>query len=366
MFLFATLAVAGTCDGLLAKLEDTPRDKLPALFEEVVACSPRAAEKSFKDFVRASGDVPSLVDLSLKAIELEQYQPVWDMLEQITDYRVREEVAHRVGALCQDQVGVLPFLQGGYFAANERAFGMWAEAFTTCPSEGLTAWMLEKVGDPPARTYDDRYNSLLDALVARLGEKALTPLERAAVAASQRGGPFLSILEKMHDAVRPPTIGTPLDATMKRRLAEAYLRVGTGGVRPEQAAAVADRLYQQGFKEEAASLLKVVYGDRVQTDGRLLYGLASVEHCGGQAVVHVAAVYEPSKRWTIQPEVDEPARAFKRRLKCETDGPWPVFVTRSPVATLADVEAHGDEVAKRYAEKRLMVKIRKEKPIELP
>ncbi|MCA9566852.1 MAG: hypothetical protein KC656_03380 [Myxococcales bacterium] len=367
MFLLTamTLAHAGPCDAKVASIEGTPREKLTTLYAEVVDCDPRAADSSFKAFVRASGDVDTLVDLSLKAIELEQYQPVWDMLEQLTDREARRKVAERVGGLCQDQVGVLPFLQGGYFAANERAFAMWSQAYDTCSSEALTDWMREKISDPPTRTYDDRYNSLLDAFVGRLGEKALGPLERAAVAASERGGPFTSILEKMLEAVRPPGIGAELSDDRKRMLADAYVRVGTGGVRPEQAAAVADRLYQQGFKDRAASLLKVVYGDRVQADGRLLYGVASVEHCGGEAVVHLTSVYEPSRRWTIQPEIDAPVRAFKKRLKCETSAPWDVHVTRSPVANVAEVAAHGEEIARIYSDRNLVVRVREEKPLEL-
>lgn len=367
MFLLATLslATAGSCDTLTAKIPDTPREKLTELYAEVVECSPKVAERSFKDFVRQSGDVGTLVDVALKAIQLEQYPAAWDMLEQLTDYQAREAVAQRVGALCQDQVGVLPFLQGGYIAANDRAFGMWSEAFATCPSDALTQWLLEKVSDPPARTYDDKYSSLLDALIDRLGDKALTPMERAAIASSQRGGPFTTVLEKMRESVQPADISKSLSDEDKRRLAEAYLRVGTGGVRPEQAANVADRLYQQGYHQQAASLLKVVYGDRVQSDGTLRYGVAVVEHCGGQAYVHVASVFEPSRRWNIQPDVDPLARSFKQRLKCDTDEPWPVVVTRSPVATEADVAGHGDEIAKQWADKGLIVKLRAEKPITM-
>lgn len=364
--LLGSSAFAGECDALVDAVPSVAREEIATHFDKLVDCSPKVAEKNFKAFVRASGDVGTLVDLSLKAIEREQYKPVWDMLEQLTDYQARQDVAHRVGGLCQDQVGVLPFLQGGYFAANDRAFRMWSEAFSTCDSEGLTKWMIEKIADPPSRMYDEKYNSLLDAAVERMGPKALPLLERAAVAASGRGGPFTSILEKMLETMRPEGIGAQLSDEAKLKLADAYVRVGNGGVRPEQAALVADRLFQQGYKERAASLLTVVYGDRVQPDGRLMYGVASVEHCGGQAVVHIASVYEPSKRWAIQPDVDALARSFKQRLKCETDGEWPVFVTRSPVATEADVLTHGDGIVKRYTEKNLATKLREEKPLTLP
>lgn len=359
-------AQAGACDALVESIPKTDRTQISALLDKVVACDKSAAEKSFKTFVRASGDVDTLVDLSLKAIGHELYQPLWDMPEQLTDYQVRSELAQRVGGLCQDQVGVLPFLQGGYIAANDRAFRIWSEAMVTCGSAELAEWLRVRAADPPSRTYDDKYSALLDVLVQRDGAKALSTLARGAVVASERGGPFTTVLEKMSAAVSPKEMGAQMSKENREQLADAYVMVGNGGVRPEQAALVADRLYQNGFPVRAASLLKVVYGDRVQADGQLLYGLASVEHCGGRAVIHVAEVYEPSKRWSIVNDVTGPARRFKSRLKCETPNGWDVLTTPSPVTSDADIEQWAAELEKDWTARKLVVKVQNEKPLILP
>lgn len=358
-------AHAGGCDALVESIPKTERGELSALLDKVVSCDKKEAEKSFKTFVRASGDVDTLVDLSLKAIGHELYQPVWDMPEQLTDYKARTELAQRVGGLCQDQIGVLPFLQGGYIAANDRAFRIWSDAMVTCGSGQLADWLRTRASDPPSRTYDDKYSALLDVLVKRDGPKALKTLVRGAVVASERGGPFTTVLEKMSSAVAPKEIGGQMDKADKDLLADAYVAVGTGGVRPEQAALVADRLFQNGYPVRAASLLKVVYGDRVQADGTLLYGVASIEHCGGRAVIHLAEVYEPSQRWSITNDVTGPARRFKARLKCETPNGWDVVTTPSPVTTVADVEEWGAGLEKDWTAKKLVVKIQNEKALIL-
>jgi len=364
--LFApTPAHAGKCDALVNKVPSTDRDQLATLYGEVLACDKTAATESFNSFMRASSETEILVDLSLKAIGSEVYEPVWDMLEQIADYTAREDVARRVGAMCQDNVGVLPFLRGGYYAMNDRAFSMWSESFVTCPSGELTEWLKSEIASPPSRTYDDKYNSLLNSIVKRLGPDALEPLERAAIAASERGGPFTSVIEKMTQAARPGGMGSKMTPEDAARLSAALVRVGQK-VQPEQAANVADRLYQTGHTTEAAGLLKYVYGDRVQADGTLLYGVTVTEHCGGEAVVHIAEVHEPSKRWSIQDDVSVVGRQFKQRLKCDTDGPWPVQVTRSPVKSSADIDAFAAEVEAAWTDKNLAVKSRKEKPIILP
>ncbi|MCB9677583.1 MAG: hypothetical protein H6737_20925 [Alphaproteobacteria bacterium] len=363
--LLPTSAHAAGCDAMVKKVGKVPSADLSGVYGELIECDKALATESFNTFMRASEDTGVLVDLSLKAISFEIYEPVWDMLEQIADYQARTEVADRVGALCRDNVGVLPFLKGGYYAMNDRAFKMWSQAFVTCPSDELDEWLQSEIASPPNRTYDDKYDSLLGAIVKRKGPGALGPLQKAAIAASERGGPFTNVLEKMQEAAQPGGMGAKMSDEAKKELVASLVRVGER-VRPEQAALVADRLYASGQKTEAAGLLKTVYGDRVQPDGRLLYGVTATEHCGGEALIHVVSVFEPSKRWSIQDDVTGPARAFKKRLKCDTDGDWPVQITTSPVASEADVDAFVATIVQKWSDKNLVVKIRKEKPIELP
>lgn len=360
-----TLAEAA-CEDLLAKVQSVDAAELSSLYGEVVACDKAVAGESFGTFMRSASTVDPLVALSLEAIEGEVYKPVWAMMEQIADYQTREAVARKVGSVCKENAGVLPFLQGGYYAMNDRAFSMWSEAFATCDVEEVTTWLKTETANPPPRTYDDKYHSILAATVKRLGPEALKPLESAAIAASERGGPFTTVLEKMQEAVKPKQIGAKLDDSATAQLSAALVRVGNGGVKPEQAALVADRLHQMGSQSEAAALLKVVYSDRAQADGSLLYGVSSVEHCGGEAIVHVAAVREPGKRWNILADVTPLARAFKPRLKCQTEGDWPVQITRAPMKTQAEIDVWAGDIVNAWTEKKLVSKPRSEKTIVLP
>ena len=353
------------CQPLLDKIESTPREELVSLLEEVIQCDKSVLDRNYKLFVRASGDVDTLTALSLKAIELEAYSPIWASLEKLKDYKAREKVASTLGAMCEDNKHILPFLQGGYFAMRGRAFGMWTPAFTECPSEGLTNWMVEQAAKPPSRNYDEKYNALLNALIERQGASAIKSLEPAAIAASKVGGPFATVLDKMRDAVKPTELGAKVSPENQAALIDAYERIGSAGIKPEDATKIADKLYQDGFKDKAAELLPSVYADRLRPDGSLLYAVSSVESCDGRAVVHVATVSEPAKRWVIQGDVEAPARAFKPRLKCKTEGDWPVLTT-GPLQSEDELEAWATSQAQVWTDKKLDVKVRTEKPITLP
>jgi hypothetical protein len=136
-------------------------------------------------------------------------------------------------------------------------------------------------------------------------------------------------------------------------------------VGPEQAALVADRLFNAGAEAAAASLLPRVYPDRVQSGGRLMYGIASIETCEKEMVVHYASVIEPSKRWSIVADIEGPARAFKAKLKCTSGQPWEVLATGEPVANANAIASWVDDLVKQYEGKGLAVKTKEEKQIVL-
>ena len=138
-----------------------------------------------------------------------------------------------------------------------------------------------------------------------------------------------------------------------------------GAVLPEQAALVADRLFNAGSESAAASLLPAVYPERVQGNDMFLYGTAAVEACDGQAIIHYAAVYEPAKRWSILQDVEEPSRAFKPKLKCSADGPWPVLVTSEPLAEKSGLDNWAKELESQWINKGNEVKLKGEKSITL-
>ena len=144
----------------------------------------------------------------------------------------------------------------------------------------------------------------------RLKADALPVFTQAAIKAADNG-PFDAILMQMESAVQPG-IGEPIKPEDKARLESSLVEIASN-VNREKARAVADRLANAGASTAAASLLPTVYPDRVDEDGGFLYGAASIERatCKGEktAVLHIAKVEEPGKRWIILNDVRKPLRA---------------------------------------------------------
>ena len=113
-------------------------------------------------------------------------------------------------------------------------------------------------------------------------------------------------------------------------------------------------------------MLRRVYPDRVTDAGRLLYGAAAVEACDQQAVLHVALILEPAKRWSILADIEEPLRAVKPRLKCTSDGPWPIVATSEPLTGSDALGEWADAQSKQWADQGYDAKTRREKDVVLP
>lgn len=358
-------AHAAACDALAGQAAVVKGEQVVPVFTQLAKCDAKLAEKHFYDFMRSSSDVGTLVALSLAAIDAQIYKPVWNMMEKVPDFSARDEVAKGVGASCADNAAVLPFLQGAYSALGDRQFNSWREALGTCDSPALVTWLEQTAAKPPSVVYDEKYNSVTDVLVKRKKLEALPILEQAAIAAGTSGGPFSTLLDRMADAVRPASFGAKIPAEDQAKLESALGRVAAA-VPPEQARLVADRLYQNGSESAAAALLPRIYPERVQADGRLLYGVAAIEACDDEAVVHYATVTDAAKRWSIVEDVSGPALAdFKPRLKCTAEGTWPLLTTPEPLATKAEVDGWAEALVAEWASKGLTAKVREEKALEL-
>lgn len=359
----APALAAAQCEDLVGAAEESTGAAAAPAWGALIECDRALAEKQFSTFLRAAGDVDSVVALAKVGIAANLYAPVWTMLEEVADYSSRDAIAREIGQQC-DQDGILPFLQGAYGALRDRPFATWREAFIACPSDGFDSWLADTASKPPSSPFDDKYNTVVEALVKRQRGEALPTLETAAVAAAGSAGPFSTLVDAMHKAVKPESISAELPAEALSALTASYTRVAHA-VPAEQAGLIADRLFQIGAERAAASLLPSVYPDRVQPDGSLLYGVASVESCGGEAVVHWAPLTEPASRWSIVADAEGPARAFKPRLKCQTEEAWPVMTTPSPVKSVEEVATWGEEVAQKWAAGGVETKTREEKPIAL-
>jgi len=365
-FLVPAAALAADCDTLVGAADTAKGPDLVRAYGAVANCDSSAADGAFNVFLRKSTDIDTATGLALVAIDHQVYTPVWNMLERVKDYSQRDAIATKVGAACTDHPNVVQFLQGAYYGLRDIQFVAWSNALDACESPDVTKWMRSIIAKPPGVPYDEKYNAIGDAYVKHEHVDALPVLQRAAVAASHNGGPFNAIIDKMDTAVHPHTLGQP-DAKPEdeAKLTEALVAVANA-VPPEQAALVADRLYNAGAHEAAAGLLRRVYPDRVTAAGRLQYGAASIERCDKQAVLHYALVLDPAKRWSILPDLDGPMRAFKPRLKCDAKTPWPIEATPEPVKSPDDAEAWAEKELDQLTKDGVDAKIRKEKDVVLP
>ena len=110
---------------------------------------------------------------------------------------------------------------------------------------------------------------MISAYVKRKGAEALPALEIAAVESAKGTGPFNNILEKMNQSVEPDDFGGDIAPDDLKRLEAALVNVANAAP-PEKASFVADRLFDSGSAQAAASLLPRVYPDRVQDGNRLM------------------------------------------------------------------------------------------------
>ncbi|MFT7521408.1 MAG: hypothetical protein ACI9MC_003559 [Kiritimatiellia bacterium] len=358
-------ALAGKCDGIAARANTAKGAALVTAYSSLLKCDKTEAEAAYHDFMTKSGDVDTLVQLSLAAVKAKAFTPVWRSIDKIPDYSARDEVTAGVGRACADNEEVRTFLKGAYFALKDIQFAQWDDAYVFCDDKEISTWLEGLVSNPPKRSYDEKYNTLLSIWVKRNQAKALPALQTGAIEAAKNGGPYNAILENMDLAVQPQGLGASITDENRKALELVLVEVAAN-VDSEKAAAVADRLFNAGAEEAAASLLPTIYSDRVQPSGGLLYGIASVESCEKQAIIHYAEATEPAKRWSILADVEAPARAFKPKLKCTASDPWPVMATSEPVKSSKEVATWAEELVKQWAAKGLEAKIRAEKTLVLP
>jgi hypothetical protein len=366
--LLALLALPATanasCQSIADGASSLPGAAIPATYARLVACDRQLAEDRFDDFMRASKDVGTLVGLCMAAIDNGVNAPVWGMLEKVPDLSLRDEVAKGVGGSCSEHANVVGFLKGAHSQLRDRQFNMWTYAFRVCEAEELDSWLREVVVLPPSVSYDDKYNTVTEALVKRQRGAALPTLAIAAKVAGKNGGPFTTLLDRMNESVRPESFGADISGDDRVALEAALVDVAQA-LPSEQAAQVADRLYQAGAESAAASLLPTIYADRVQGKGVLTYGVAAIESCDKEAIVHFASVTEPSKRWSILDDVTPMALAFKPKLKCVGEGSWPVMTTSEPILGKNEIAEWAEGLVADWQGRGLEVKLREEKGLTL-
>lgn len=361
-FTYSTNASAGSCDWMVRKVATTEGESLVKLYRDLIKCDRAAAETTFDEFMRASKDLETLLPLTLLAIDQKIHRPVWEMIDKLP-YEVRDDLAYEVGAACSDRDQVIPFLQGAFYGLRAPDLARWSTSFQSCPKGVFVDWLEGIVREPPAQAYDEKYNTALNGYVKQRKIDALPVLVKAAIVSADKEGPFNAIVEKMGQAAQPTGFGATMSTGDRTRLEESMIEVAKN-VGQEKAAVVADRLSQLDSEKAAASLLPVIFPERVK-GGRLEYGTAAVEACDGQAIIHWSMVSDPAKRWWVLDDVEAELRTAKAKLKCETEGEWPTFGMNEPASDRSSVDDWLSVVTAAWTDKGFKVKTKEEKAISL-
>jgi hypothetical protein len=296
--LFFTQSAYAGCSHLIPSAGKLARSQVSSTYKALIACDREAAEKNFKPFLVAAGDVDTVATLARTAIDNEVYYPVWSMLDDVPDYGARDDIAKSLGASCGEHPNMVSFFQGAYFGLGDRQFGQWREALKYCDLPSVITWLEATIGAPPKQIYDKKYNTVMEAYIEHKQADALPVLQGAASKVAAAEGPLQQILDQMTRAMRPSGFGTSLSDEALDTLVDALGAVGAAST-PASAKLVAESLYQLGRESQAAGLLPIIYADRLQQDKTLLYGAAAIETCGKDHVVHWHAVTEPGTLWSI-------------------------------------------------------------------
>jgi len=365
---FTTSEAWAACERELSALERSSTTTVVDNYQKVVACDNKVAKDNFFKAMQKAGDSDTLIELSMVAINSEIWTPVWEMVGKISDYEARDTVAAGIGAHCSENEKVVKFLQGAYFGLRDIEFQQWDDALITCQAESFDAWLVQTVENPPAKQYDEKWDTVVQSYIQRTGPDSLDALAKGAIKASGNGGPFEAILAHM-DAAVAPGLGEDLNPEHQALLENALTGMA-GELPPEQARSVADRLANSGSDPAAAALLPSIYPKKVKIDGSFDYAAVSVElaDCDGtqSAILHSTTVNEPGERYQFQSEIEEPMRGFKPRLsKCRAEGDWVVLLSAEPINGKAELEAFTSDLQAQYEDNGYAVKVRSEKPIRL-
>lgn len=369
LLLVASAAFGADCNALVARVDSLTAETVAAGFAELAACDRKTAEANYLKYLPKAADSDALTALTLAAVDAEVWNPVWTSLGKIDSYDARDEVAAAVGGACPEHPKVVKFLQGAYFGLRDVEFQQWDDAFGACTDAALWGWAEALVKAPPAKQFDEKYNSLVAIYVKHRKVEALPALAEGVVKAAGNNGPFDAMLSQMSEAA-VTGMGGQATPENQQKLIESLTTVAQQ-VDQERSRAVAGVLANAGAEGAAAKLLPVLYPDRVQSGGAFLYAAATVEAgvCGGKktAVLHYAPVTEPGKRWTILGDLEAPMRALKPKLKdCTMESPWPVFHSPEPIKSASDADSQADAWVAEWVQKGYEVKAAKEKAFTLP
>lgn len=355
--LVPSAAFAGRCDTLAKRAASAKGDAAVTAWRNIATCDAALGQAEFPRSMKNAGSVESLVPLSLAAIELDLFQPVWEMMHKLPSEH-RADVATGIGAACEATPKVRVFLQGSFAGLRGPDFLRWQPAYDACGDAELVTWVEGEVATPPASPYNDKYNALANILIHHKGHEALPTLEQAAIKAGAGEGPFSMLSELIQSIAKPQGYAAKADPKVVDAVEQTLLRVAKA-VPAEQARLVADRLYTAGNEAAAASLLPAIYPDRVQPDGGMLWAVAGIESCDDKAMVHWAAVSLKPERMSADEVLAPTLQATKRKLKC--GGDLQIIGSTEPLADASAAKGWAAQIVDRLASEGTDAKMKEAK-----
>jgi hypothetical protein len=351
-------AQAGACDSYLAAAAKAKGGELVAAYKGLVKCDAVLANAEFPRFMTAGGDLETLKALAIAAIDLGAHGGVGAAMSKVP-YEHRTALAQAVGDACATHPRVVEFVQASYTGLKASDFTFWQPVLATCAAPALGAWIEKTAAAPPSGNFNEKYGAVLAQLARQRGAAALAVLEAAAIKAGKEGGPLKTILETMQRAIEPQSLSASITPEDRAALEASMLRVAKSIPR-EQVQTVVDRLINAGSESAAATLLPIVFEDRVQAGGELLWAAAAVEACDGAAVVHWTSWTEAPTRWSVVDGATKALAGQGAKLKCD-GGTWPVFASTEPLADDNAVALWLGGVVAEQEAKGLKVKPKEEK-----
>ncbi len=315
--------------------EAAPREA-STLYSTLLACDARAAAEI------APATFPRLIpsketfDAAISSIQAGIAKPVQDWIGGLMTDERAESLAV-LGERCQGNPSVVSF-----FVESRRELGdrfwldRWHRGLVECREPEIQGLLQAAFQEETVQRDSSRFGSVLE-VYSRNARRAAIPVLKTLVPGAREGNQ-LHLIGAFADAAGVGSLeGTDAEASKEAVAAIQELAPKLSPKVLEQA-----RTTLQALGDDAAAdrLVAVRYADRLQPDGRFLWGTVTVETalCKNdktRIAIHWAPVYETGHRWPdqMQAAVDEAIRAgWKLTLaeKCKGQGRIEVIIPSEP------------------------------------
>jgi hypothetical protein len=334
----AAPGATSTCNvkDLKRKIADAAPREAPALYSALLACDVRAAaEVAPQTFPKL---IPSqdTYDAAIASIQAGITKPVQDWIGSLmTDERA--ETLASFGAHCQGNPSVVAFFVDSRTALGDRFWlDRWHRGLVECREPEIQDLLKAAFQEETVQRDSSRFGSVLE-VYSRNARRAAIPVLKMLVPGAREGNQ-LHLISAFADAAGVGSLeGTDAEASKESVAAIQELAPKLSAKVLEQARTTLEALGDQGASDR---LVAVRYADRLQPDGRFLWGVVAVETvlCKNdktRIAIHWAPVYETGHHWPdqMQAAVDEAVQAgwgLDLAKKCKGQGRIEVIIPSEP------------------------------------